>query len=107
MRPVPIAIVTAAAAVLLAAPSVVKAADERGAIEGIVKDAAGAPVAGAFVKLKNDARRLTFMVISQEGGRFAAKDLPAGQYRLQGLGGGTESAWTDNVTVSVAANAQI
>jgi hypothetical protein len=39
------------------------------------------------VKLKNDQKRLTFMVVSREQGRFEAKDLPPGSYRVQGVGG--------------------
>ena len=42
-------------------------------MQGVVSDASGQPVAGAFVKLKNDERRLTFMVISQGQGRFEAR----------------------------------
>src|SRR5262249_11398245 len=57
------------------------------------------PVTGAFVKLKNAERRLTFMVISQGQGRFEAKDLPVGKYAVQGVGAGYESDWFTNVTV--------
>ena len=39
-----------------------------GVVEGVVKDGSGQPLAGAFVKLKNPERRLTFMVISQAQG---------------------------------------
>src|SRR3954447_16162363 len=39
-----------------------------GVLEGVVKDASGKPVAGAFVRLKNSEKRLGFMVISQDGG---------------------------------------
>ena len=49
-----------ATATALFAASSVQAADENGSVQGVVKDASGQPVAGAFVKLKNDARRLTF-----------------------------------------------
>jgi streptogramin lyase len=89
---------TAAAAALFAAGAA-QAADDKGSVQGVVSDASGQPVAGAFVKLKNDERRLTFMVISQEQGRFEAKDLPPGQYRVQGVGGGYQSAWFNNVSV--------
>jgi len=49
-----------------------------GILHGVVKDAAGAPVAGAFVKLNNSERRLTFMVISQAQGRYSVNNLPNG-----------------------------
>ena len=78
---------TAAGAVLLAAQAIA-VAQERGSIQGVINDAYGKPVAGAFVKLKNDERRLTFMVVSREQGQFEAKDLPPGQYRVQGVAGG-------------------
>src|SRR5215475_9691100 len=43
-----------AAGTLLLAAQVASATDDRGAIQGVVNDASGKPVAGAFVKLKND-----------------------------------------------------
>jgi len=88
-----------ATGVLLAAVQSVWAADT-GAVQGVVSDASGKPVAGAFVKLKNDQKRLTFMVISREQGRFEAKDLPPGQYRVQGVAGENQSEWFSNVTVA-------
>jgi streptogramin lyase/mono/diheme cytochrome c family protein len=91
---------------LIAAPSA-QAADERGSVQGVVTDASGQPVSGAFVKLKHAERRLTFLVISQEQGRFEAKDLPPGQYRVQGVGAGFESEWFTNVGVSAAQSAKV
>src|SRR5262245_66261380 len=88
-----------AAGALLLSAQWVSAADGRGSIQGVVNDASGKPVTGAFVKLKNDERRLTFMVISQSQGQFEAKDLPAGQYRVQGVAGGRQSEWFSNVEV--------
>lgn len=72
----------------------------RGAIEGVVRDRNGDPVAGAFVKLKNAERRLTFMHISRDGGRYAATKLPAGSYTVQAIGGDYESAWSAPVAIS-------
>jgi virginiamycin B lyase len=71
-----------------------------GVIEGIVTDADGQPVAGAFVKLHDAEQRLGFMYISQEGGRFTAAKLPAGNFVLQGVGGDYESAWSEPVTIA-------
>src|ERR1043166_1301851 len=96
----------AAAAVLAAAPSL-KAADENGSVQGVVNDASGKPIAGAFVKLKNDERRLTFMVITRENGQFDAKDLPPGQYRVQGVGAGYQSEWFTNVGVTAGGGAKV
>jgi streptogramin lyase len=73
-----------------------------GVVEGLVRDSSGAPVAGAFVKLTNEERRLTFMHISQEGGRYAADRLPAGSYMVQAVGGDFESAWSAPVEIGEA-----
>ena len=70
-----------------------------GVLEGVVKDASGKPVAGAFVKLKNAEKRLGFMVISQDGGAFSAKDLPAGNYEAQSVGGDFQSKWSAPIAV--------
>src|SRR5215475_1025290 len=91
---------------LLAAPTV-RAADDRGSVQGVVNDASGKPVAGAFVKLKNADRRLTFMVISQDGGRFEARDLPVGQYKVQGVGSGLASEWSADVGVAAGQSAKV
>src|SRR5438105_6557490 len=93
-------LIRAAAGAALLAACTAHAADEKGSVQGVVSDASGQPVAGAFVKLKNDQRRLTFMVITQAQGRFEAKDLPPGTYRVQGVGAGYQSQWFNNVTVT-------
>ncbi len=77
-------------------------ADHSGVVEGTVRDASGEPVAGAFVKLKNEERRLTFMHISQDGGRYSASKLPAGSYTVQSVGGDFESAWSAPVEIGDA-----
>jgi len=92
-----------AAGVALVATHSAFAADERGSVQGVVNDASGKPVVGALVRVKNAERRLTFMVPSQDGGRYEIKDLPAGQYTVQGIGGNFQSAVS--APVSVAANA--
>jgi len=96
-----------AAGTVLLAVSSPRAQDARGAVAGVVSDAAGKPVAGAFVKVKNDERRLTFMVVSREQGRFEAKDLPPGVYRVQAIGAGFESEWFDKVAVTAGDGAKV
>ncbi len=77
---------TAAGAIVLAAQGLA-VAQERGSIQGVINDASGKPVAGAFVKLKNDERRLTFMVMTPRAGPVrgqgpAARSIPrAGRWR--------------------------
>jgi streptogramin lyase/mono/diheme cytochrome c family protein len=95
-----------AAAAMLIAASAAQAQGDRGSVQGVVNDASGKPITGAFVKLKNDVRRLTFMVVSQDG-RFEAKDLPPGTYRVQGVGAGYQSDWFDNVTVAAGDSAKV
>jgi streptogramin lyase len=91
---------------MLIAAQPVRAADDRGAVQGVVTNAAGAPVSGAMVKLKNADKRLTFMVISQDGGRYEAKDLPVGKYTVQGVGGTFQSDLSAPVTVAVGQSAK-
>ena len=75
-------------------------AGHSGVIEGMITDAAGQPVAGAFVKFNNEARRLTFMVISQDGGSFKVDRLPSGSYTAQSVGGDFQSEWSASVDVA-------
>src|SRR5438270_10315450 len=58
-----------------------------GTVQGVVKNAAGQPVAGAFVRLRNAGKRLSFMVISQGNGSYTANNLPDGNYTVQGIEG--------------------
>src|ERR1700704_721403 len=101
-----LAVLLSAGAVLVSTQSV-RAADERGSVQGVINDASGQPVTGAFVKLKNADRRLTFMVVSQARGQFDAKDLPTGTYSVQGVGAGYESNWFTNVNVTAGDSAKV
>ena len=83
-----------------------QAAENSSTIEGVVQDASGKPVTGAFVKLKDNARHLEFMVISQEQGRYTVSNLPAGQYVVQGVGGGYQSAASPPVDVAEGKSAK-
>jgi streptogramin lyase len=96
-----LALGVAAGALVLGAQSAM-ALDNAGSLQGVVKNAAGQPVTGAFVRLKNADKRLTFMVPSQAGGAYAAKDLPPGNYTVQAVGGNNQSAIS--APVAVAAN---
>jgi streptogramin lyase len=98
--------IAVAASILVIAPQPGRA-DERGSMHGIVSDASGNAIPGAFVKLKMAERRLTFMVISQGDGRFDAKDLPAGSYTVQGVGGALQSDLSGAVNVAAGGNTQV
>ena len=86
-----ICVAIVAAAVLLFTP-LRAMADNSGAVEGVVKNSSGQPLAGAYVKLRDAEKRLTFMVISQAQGRYSATNLPPGKYSVQGVGDGFQSS---------------
>jgi len=65
-----------------------------GRIEGVVKSATGQALPGAYVKLTNVQRRLTFMAVTQAQGHYALGNLPPGNYNVQGVGNGFESKFT-------------
>jgi len=99
-------VATSASAINVAGSSVpgTTTAGHSGRIEGLITDAAGQPVAGAFVKFDNEARRLTFMVISQDGGNYQVDRLPSGSYTAQGVGGDFQSPWSASVSVANGAS---
>ena len=84
----------------------VRAADTRGVLQGVVKDASGAPVAGAFVKMKDADKRLTIMVISQAQGRYTAH-VPTGKYAVQGVGGDYQSPFSAATQVAAGQTASV
>jgi Carboxypeptidase regulatory-like domain len=83
------------------------AQDAVGSLTGVIKDAAGAPVAGAFVQMKNAERRLNFMVITQAEGKYANSRLPAGKYVVQAIGGEQQSAPSAPVEVAAGKFASV
>ena len=91
----------------MAAPRVAPPEGHSGVLEGVVTDSSGQPLAGAFVKLKNAERRLTFMFISQDEGRYTATQLPEGNYVVQGVGNEFQSPWSAPVDVSEHGTAQM
>ena len=78
-----------------------------GGLTGVVTDAAGAPLDGAFVQMKNAERRLHFMVISKEQGRYALDRLPAGKYVVQAVGGEHQSAPSAPVEVAAGKSSPV
>src|SRR5215468_6953962 len=91
-----------AAVALVAAVSCPGAASAQGTVgtlTGVITDAAGSAVAGAFVQMRNAERRLNFMVITQEQGKYSIDRLPAGKYVVQAIGGEHQSAPSSPVEV--------
>ena len=89
-------------AALIVAGTALFAADEEhtGAISGVVKNASGQAVSGAYVKARNTERGLLFMVVSQDQGRYGITNLPAGNYKVQGIGGTVQSDSAATVVVA-------
>lgn len=83
------------------------AQDRAGVLQGVVKDAKDAPVVGAFVKMHNAERRLTFMVISQEQGRYSINTLPRGKYTVQAVSGDFQSERSAAAEVAPGAAASV
>jgi streptogramin lyase len=82
-------------------------AQETGTLTGVIKDASGAPVAGAFVQMRNAERRLNFMVITHDGGAYSNPRLPAGKYVVQAIGGEQQSAQSAPIEVASGKSAAI
>jgi streptogramin lyase len=82
-------------------------AQEVGTLAGVIKDAAGQPVAGAFVEMKNAERRLSFMVISHDEGKYTINRLPPGKYVVQAVGGEQQSAASAPVEVAAGKSASV
>jgi streptogramin lyase len=74
---------------------------------GIVTDAAGAPLEGAFVQMKNAERHLYFMVITKTQGRYTNNRLPPGKYVVQAIGGEHQSAPSAVIEVSAGKPASV
>jgi virginiamycin B lyase len=51
-------------------------------ISGTVKDPAGAPFRGAFVRAQNLQTKIAVNVLSDNHGRYQIQDLPAGEYNV-------------------------
>src|SRR5271167_2860043 len=86
---------------LFAGVQSIRAADFAGSVQGVVKSASGQALPGAYVKLINPERRLTFMVVTQAQGRYSMNNLPPGNYTVQGIGNGLQSKL---VTVALTAD---
>src|SRR5258708_13089485 len=77
--------------VLVARVHSIQAEEFAGSVQGVVKSASGQALPGAYVKLINAERRLTFMLVSQAQGRYTMNNLPPGNYTVQGVGNGFQS----------------
>ncbi len=83
-----------AAVALIGSFSSIQAQDVNGSVQGVVKNASGQALQGAYVRLTNKDKHLTFMVVSEAQGRFKANNLPSGNYTVQGIGSSFQSKLT-------------
>ena len=60
-------------------------------ISGVVKNASGQPVEGAFVRVRSEDSNLAFMVVSQAQGRYVTPNLLPGKYTVEAIGGEYQS----------------
>ncbi|OFV93458.1 MAG: hypothetical protein A3H28_16630 [Acidobacteria bacterium RIFCSPLOWO2_02_FULL_61_28] len=89
------------AALIVAGTALFAAGEEHtGVISGIVKNASGQAASGAYVKARNAERGLLFMVVSQDQGSYRLTNLPAGNYKVQGIGGTMQSDSAATVVVA-------
>ncbi len=72
----------------------VQAQNYSGSVQGVVKSASGQALEGAYVKLTNKDKGLTFMAVTRAQGRYGMNNLPPGNYSVQGIGSGFQSKLT-------------
>jgi hypothetical protein len=63
-------------------------------ISGVIKDSAGQPVSGAFVRVRNQEKNLSFIVVSQQQGRYTTPNVLPGSWTVESFGGGFQGKGT-------------
>ena len=85
---------------ILVASAVYAAA--QGTISGTVKDPAGAPFQGAFVRAQNTNTTITTIVLTDRQGRYRTENLPPGEYLVRATAVGYEDHSRGGVQVAAA-----
>src|SRR5215831_13720450 len=78
-----------------------------GTILGNVQDASGAVIPGVSVTVKNLNTGLSRTVITDEGGRYTAPDLPLGNYEVEGQLAGFQTEVRSGITLTVGREAVV
>ena len=78
-----------------------------GTISGTVKDAAGAPFKGAFVRARNVKTKITVDVLSDSQGRYRASNLPPGEYEVRATAVGHQDDQHTGVKLAAGESASL
>ena len=76
-------------------------------IAGVVKSAAGQPVAEAYVKLSSADLGVAYIVVSQAQGRFSTPNILPGKYTMQSFGGDRQSNLSEPAEVTKGQSAKM
>jgi hypothetical protein len=80
---------------------------ENGSLVGTIRDASGAPVPNAVVKVTNTATAITAQVTTNASGEYAVPSLRVGTYSVDAAAPGFSDAIAQNITVSVGVRQHI
>src|SRR6516162_7408586 len=69
-------------------------------ISGTVKNSAGAPFRGAFVRARNVKTAMTINVLSDGQGRYRVQNLPSGDYEIRATAIGYKDGVRSGVKVA-------
>ena len=91
----------AVAAVLTCAALPALAQYDNGSLVGTIRDASGAPVAGAVVKVTNVGTGSTVQVVTDGAGEYTVPQLRVGTYTVNASAPGFSAAVAENIGVAV------
>jgi outer membrane receptor protein involved in Fe transport len=80
---------------------------ENGSLVGTIRDASGAPVPHASVKITNTATGISTVVMSNGTGEYDVPSLRVGTYSVDASASGFSDAVAENITVSVGVRQHI
>ena len=69
----------------------VGAAVQAASLSGVIKDASGQPLGGAMIKVTGTDTGLSYLVVSEEQGRYITPPLIPGHYTVHAIGGDFQS----------------
>jgi hypothetical protein len=80
---------------------------DNGSISGVIRDASGAPIAGATVKITNTATSIATQAVTNGSGEYIASTLKVGSYTVAASATGFSDAVAQNISVSVGVRQRI